>query len=206
MITFHASPAPRLYECVTFGVSRPDPSGEADVRHLKFVTTDRQRHTPFAFQIAFRAPRSATAHSINATMLAPSPRRSPTIPVRSARDYAGPRALLGSDYDWVKVRVDTSRPTHALLMIPRSTWLDIHFIHSRSRIEDAAAADRHPWWPARSSSSSISSTPCTNPHFIRGAHRTLSHLVIPSLPLHCSPPSRPPPAWDPSRVARTWSV
>ncbi len=82
-------------------------------------------------------------------------------------------------YDWRRVEARLNAVPNFLTEID---GLDIHFIHVRSPHKDALPMIVTHGWPARSSSSSRSSSRLSTPRRTEAAHRMHSTWWIPSLP------------------------
>jgi pimeloyl-ACP methyl ester carboxylesterase len=109
----------------------------------------------------------------------------------------------GTEYDW--------RPCEARLnalpnFITGIDGLDIHFIHVRSRHEDALPLIVTHGWPGSIIEQLKIIEPLTNPEAHGGPAADAFHLVIPSLPGHGFSAKPATTGWDPARVARAWVV
>lgn len=101
----------------------------------------------------------------------------------------------GKDYDWRKVETK-------LNAVPQFTTeidgLDIHFIHVRSKHENALPLIVTHGWPGSIIEQLKIIDPLTNPTAHGGSASDAFHLVIPSMPGYGFSASRLPPAGTPS--------
>jgi pimeloyl-ACP methyl ester carboxylesterase len=107
----------------------------------------------------------------------------------------------GTGYDW--------RKTEARLnALPQFTTnidgLDIHFIHVRSRHENALPLIVTHGWPGSVIEMLKVIEPLTNPTAHGGRAEDAFHLVIPSLPGYGFSGKPAGVGWDPGRIARAW--
>ena len=85
--------------------------------------------------------------------------------------------------------------------------LDIHFIHVRSKHENALPLIVTHGWPGSIIEQMKIIDPLTNPDGARRrAHRTPSIVVIPSMPGYGFSGKPTTTGWDPARIARAWDV
>jgi pimeloyl-ACP methyl ester carboxylesterase len=109
----------------------------------------------------------------------------------------------GTDYDW---RACEARLNALPQFITEIDGLDIHFIHVRSRHEDALPLIVTHGWPGSIIEQLKIIEPLTNPDAYGGSAADAFHLVIPSLPGHGFSAKPATTGWDPARVARAWVV
>ena len=106
-----------------------------------------------------------------------------------------------TDYDWRKVeRKLNSYPQ----FITEIDGLDIHFIHVRSRHEDAMPLIVTHGWPGSPIEQLKIIDPLTNPTAHGGSASDAFHVVIPSMPGYGFSGKPTTPGWDPARIARAW--
>jgi pimeloyl-ACP methyl ester carboxylesterase len=108
-----------------------------------------------------------------------------------------------TDYDW--------RPVEARLnalpqFITAIDGLDIHFIHVRSKHENALPLIVTHGWPGSIIEQMKIVEPLTNPTAHGASALDAFHLVIPSLPGHGFSGKPTTTGWDPIRIARVWPV
>jgi pimeloyl-ACP methyl ester carboxylesterase len=84
--------------------------------------------------------------------------------------------------------------------------LDIHFIHVRSRHEDALPLIVTHGWPGSIIEQLKIIEPLTDPTAHGANAADAFHLVIPSLPGHGFSGKPTSTGWDPPRIARAWAV
>jgi pimeloyl-ACP methyl ester carboxylesterase len=107
----------------------------------------------------------------------------------------------GTEYDWRKCEASLNDLPQ---FVTESDGLDIHFIHVRSRHEDALPLVVTHGWPGSVIEQMKIIGPLTDPTAHGGSAEDAFHLVIPSLPgygLSGKPTST---GWDPARTARAW--
>jgi pimeloyl-ACP methyl ester carboxylesterase len=109
----------------------------------------------------------------------------------------------GTGYDWRKCEGH-------LNALPNFTTgidgLDIHFIHVRSRHQDALPLIVTHGWPGSVIEQLKIIEPLTNPTAHGGSAADAFHVVIPSLPGHGFSAKPATTGWDPTRIARAWVV
>ena len=108
-----------------------------------------------------------------------------------------------TDYDWRKVE---SRLNGLPQFITEIDGLDIHFIHVRSKHEDALPLIVTHGWPGSVIEQLKIVEPLTNPTAHGGSASDAFHLVIPSLPGYGFSGKPTAPGWTPDRIARAWAT
>jgi pimeloyl-ACP methyl ester carboxylesterase len=108
-----------------------------------------------------------------------------------------------TDYDWRKCE---TRLNDLPQFITEIDGLDIHFIHVRSRHEDALPLIVTHGWPGSIIEQLKIIHPLTNPTAHGASPSDAFHLVIPSLPGHGFSGKPTSTGWDPVRIARAWVV
>ena len=106
-----------------------------------------------------------------------------------------------TDYDWRSCEKKLNSLPNFLTEID---GLDIHFIHVRSRHEDALPLIVTHGWPGSIIEQLKIIEPLTDPTSYGGTEADAFHLVIPSLPGHGFSGKPTATGWDPARVARAW--
>ena len=108
-----------------------------------------------------------------------------------------------SEYDWRKCEARLNE-------LPQFTTpidgLDIHFIHVRSRHENALPLIVTHGWPGSVVEQLKIIEPLTNPTAHGGSASDAFHLVIPSIPGFGFSEKPSTTGWDPARIARAWVV
>jgi pimeloyl-ACP methyl ester carboxylesterase len=107
------------------------------------------------------------------------------------------------DYDWRKVE---ARLNALPQFITRIDGVDIHFIHVRSKHENALPLIVTHGWPGSIIEQLKIIDPLTNPTAHGGTASDAFDLVIPSLPGHGFSGKPTELGWDPIRIARAWVV
>jgi pimeloyl-ACP methyl ester carboxylesterase len=106
-----------------------------------------------------------------------------------------------TDYDWRKVeRKLNSYPQ----FITEIDGLDVHFIHVRSKHEDAIPLIVTHGWPGSPIEQLKIIDPLTNPTAHGGNASDAFHVVIPSMAGYGFSGKPTTPGWDPARMARAW--
>ncbi len=109
----------------------------------------------------------------------------------------------GTDYDWGKCQAKLNELPNFTTEID---GLDIHFIHVRSKHEDALPLIVTHGWPGSVIEQLKIIDPLTNPTAYGASAADAFHLVIPSLPGHGFSAKPATTGWDPAHVARAWVV
>jgi pimeloyl-ACP methyl ester carboxylesterase len=109
----------------------------------------------------------------------------------------------GTEYDWRKVE---ARLTALPQFITEIDGLDIHFIHVRSKHENALPVIVTHGWPGSIIEQMKIIDPLTNPTAHGGDASDAFHVVIPSLPGYGYSGKPTNPGWGPERIAKAWTV
>jgi pimeloyl-ACP methyl ester carboxylesterase len=105
------------------------------------------------------------------------------------------------EYDWRKVE---ARLNALPQFITEIDGLDIHFIHVRSKHENALPLIVTHGWPGSIIEQMKIIDPLTNPTAHGGSASDAFHLVIPSMPGYGFSGKPTTTGWDPDRIARAW--
>jgi pimeloyl-ACP methyl ester carboxylesterase len=108
-----------------------------------------------------------------------------------------------TDYDWRKVEARLNALPQFMTEID---GLDIHFIHVRSKHENALPLIVTHGWPGSIIEQLKIIDPLTNPTAHGGSASDAFDVVIPSLPGYGFSGKPTTPGWDPIRIARAWTV
>jgi pimeloyl-ACP methyl ester carboxylesterase len=108
-----------------------------------------------------------------------------------------------TDYDWRKVE---ARLNALPQFVTEIAGLDVHFIHVRSRHEDALPLIVNHGWPGSVIEQLKIVGPLTDPTAHGGNASDAFHLVIPSMPGYGFSGKPTSPGWGPERMARAWDV
>src|SRR5215218_5977240 len=106
-----------------------------------------------------------------------------------------------TDYDWRKIEARMNALPQFMTEID---GLDIHFIHVRSRHEDAMPLIVTHGWPGSPIEQLKIIDPLTNPTAHGGSASDAFHVVIPSMAGYGFSGKPTTPGWDPARMARAW--
>ncbi|MHC5778973.1 epoxide hydrolase family protein [Nostoc sp.] len=108
-----------------------------------------------------------------------------------------------TDYDWRKVEAKLKALPQFITTID---GLDIHFIHVRSKHENALPLIVTHGWPGSIIEQLKIIDPLANPTAHGGKAEEAFDLVIPSLPGYGFSGKATTTGWDPARIARAWVV
>src|SRR3954468_15942265 len=108
-----------------------------------------------------------------------------------------------TDHDWRKVE---ARLNALPQFITNIDGLDIHFIHVRSKHENALPVIVTHGWPGSIIEQLKIIDPLTNPTAYGASASDAFDVVIPSLPGHGFSGKPTTTGWDPIRIARAWIV
>ncbi|MFJ2471387.1 epoxide hydrolase family protein [Streptomyces sp. NPDC087659] len=106
-----------------------------------------------------------------------------------------------TEYDWRTVETRLKALPHYITEID---GLDIHFIHVRSKHEDALPLIVTHGWPGSVIEQLKIIEPLTDPTAHGGAASDAFHLVIPSMPGYGFSGKPTTKGWGPDRIARAW--
>ena len=109
----------------------------------------------------------------------------------------------GTDYDWRKVEAKLKGYPHFITEID---GLDIHFMHVRSKHENALPLIVSHGWPGSVIEQLKIIEPLTNPTAHGASASDAFHLVIPSMPGYGFSGKPTTTGWGPERVARAWAA
>ena len=108
-----------------------------------------------------------------------------------------------ASHDWRKAE---ARLNAVPQFITDIDGLDIHFIHVRSKHENALPMIVTHGWPGSIIEQMKIIEPLTNPTAHGGSEADAFHLVIPSLPGYGFSGKPTAPGWNPPRIARAWAT
>ncbi|HUS09981.1 MAG TPA: alpha/beta fold hydrolase [Pyrinomonadaceae bacterium] len=108
-----------------------------------------------------------------------------------------------TDYDWRKIE---ARLNALPQFITEVDGLDIHFIHVRSKHENALPLIVTHGWPGSIIEQLKIIEPLTNPTAHGGTAEQAFHLVIPSMPGYGFSGKPTTSGWGPERIARAWAT
>ena len=108
-----------------------------------------------------------------------------------------------TEYDWRKVEARLNAVPNFITEID---GLDIHFIHVRSKHENALPVIVTHGWPGSIIEQLKLIEPLTNPTAHGGSAADAFHVVIPSIPGYGFSGKPTTTGWGPERIARAWDV
>jgi len=109
----------------------------------------------------------------------------------------------GNDYDWRRVE---DRLNAFPQFMTNIDGLDIHFIHARSKHDDALPLILTHGWPGSPIELLMAIGPLTDPEAHGGRAEDAFHVVIPSMPGYGFSGRPDTTGWDPDHIARAWAV
>jgi pimeloyl-ACP methyl ester carboxylesterase len=117
--------------------------------------------------------------------------------IQSLADY------WGTEYDWRKIEEKLNALPQFITEID---GLDIHFIHVRSKHENALPLIVTHGWPGSIIEQMKIIDPLVNPTAHGGSASDAFHVVIPSIPGYGFSGKPTSTGWDPDHIARAWVV
>jgi pimeloyl-ACP methyl ester carboxylesterase len=108
-----------------------------------------------------------------------------------------------TDYDWRKVEAKLNALPHFITTID---GLDIHFIHVRSKHENALPLIVTHGWPGSIIEQLKIIDPLTNPTAYGGKAEDAFHVIIPSMPGYGFSGKPTSTGWGVERMARAWDI
>jgi pimeloyl-ACP methyl ester carboxylesterase len=108
-----------------------------------------------------------------------------------------------TEHDWRKVEAKLKSYPH---FITEVDGLDIHFMHIRSKHDNALALIVTHGWPGSIIEQLKIIEPLTNPTAHGGSAADAFHLVIPSMPGYGFSGKPTTTGWGPERIARAWAT
>jgi pimeloyl-ACP methyl ester carboxylesterase len=108
-----------------------------------------------------------------------------------------------TEHDWRKVEAKLKSYPHFITEID---GLDIHFMHIRSKHDNALPLIVTHGWPGSIIEQLKIIEPLTNPTAHGGTAADAFHLVIPSMPGYGFSGKPATPGWGPERIARAWAT
>jgi pimeloyl-ACP methyl ester carboxylesterase len=108
-----------------------------------------------------------------------------------------------TEYDWRKIEAKLNAFPQFITAID---GLDIHFIHVRSKHENALPLIVTHGWPGSIIEQLKIIEPLTDPTAHGGTAADAFHVVIPSLPGYGFSGKPTAPGWTPARIARAWTA
>ena len=108
-----------------------------------------------------------------------------------------------TEYDWRKVEAKLNSYPNFITEID---GLDIHFIHVRSKHENALPLIVTHGWPGSVIEQLKIIDPLTNPTANGGSASDAFHVVIPSIPGYGFSGKPTSTGWEPARIARAWTT
>jgi pimeloyl-ACP methyl ester carboxylesterase len=170
-------------------------------KHSSEQIADKNAIRPFPKGNVPEAELTELRRRINATRW---PERETVTDATQGVQLATTQALASywaKEYDWRKVE---ARLNTLPQFITEIDGLDIHFIHVRSRHENALPLIVTHGWPGSIIEQMKIIDPLTNPTAHGGNASDAFHLVIPSMPGYGFSGKPTTPGWDEAHIARAW--
>lgn len=168
----------------------------------EYAGTDQAAIRPFHVNVP-EAELADLRRRIQATKF---PEREPVSDATQGVQLATVQALArywATDYDWHKCQARLNALPQFLTEID---GLDIHFIHVRSKHENALPLIVTHGWPGSVTEQLKIIDPLTNPTAHGGSASDAFHLVIPSMPGYGYSGKPTTTGWGPAHIARAWTV
>ena len=121
----------------------------------------------------------------------------------SSRRCRNSRSYWATEHDWRKIE---SKLNALPQFVTEIDGLDIHFIHVRSKHDNALPMIVTHGWPGSIIEQMKIIDPLTNPTAHGASASDAFHLVIPSLPGHGFSGKPTAPGWTPVSIARAWAT
>ncbi len=157
-----------------------------------------------AFRVNF--PDAAIADLLRRILATRWPERETVADTSQGVQLATMKALAsywGKEYDWRKVE---ARLNALPQFVTEIDGLDIHFIHVRSKHENALPLIVTHGWPGSIIEQLKIIEPLTNPTAHGASASDAFHLVIPSLPGYGFSGKPTAPGWNPISIAKAWTT
>src|SRR6202044_823072 len=122
------------------------------------------------------------------------------VPLATIQELA---RYWATDYDWRKIEAKLNALPQFITEID---GLDIHFIHVRSKHENALPLIVTHGWPGSIIEQLKIIDPLTNPTEHGASATDAFHVVIPSMPGYGFSGKPTTTGWDPAHIARAWTV
>ena len=164
--------------------------------------TDRTAIRPFRVDVP-QADLTELRRRIKSTRL---PEKEPVADMSQGVQLATVEKLArywASDYDWRKCEARINAFPNFITEID---GVDIHFIHARSKYENALPIIVTHGWPYSVGAMLKIIEPLTNPTAHGGTASDAFHVVIPSIPGYGYSGKPTSTGWGPERIARAWAV
>jgi pimeloyl-ACP methyl ester carboxylesterase len=182
--------------------SSPAKPKESTTAQLGTLPTDTKTIRPFRINVP-QAALDDLRHRITATRW---PEKETVTDQSQGVQFATMQKLArywATDYDWRKIETKLNALPQFITTID---GLDIHFIHVRSKHENALPLIVTHGWPGSIIEQLKIIEPLTNPTAHGGSAADAFDLVIPSLPGYGFSGKPTTIGWEPARIARAWVV
>jgi pimeloyl-ACP methyl ester carboxylesterase len=170
---------------------------------MEHTSTDKTAIRPFAVHAVSDTALADLRRRINATMW---PDRECVPDATQGVQLATTQKLArywANDYDWRKCEAKLKVLPH---FVTELDGLDIHFIHVRSKHENALPLIVTHGWPGSFIEQLKIIEPLTDPTAHGGSASDAFHVVIPSLPGYGWSAKPTAPGWNPVSIAKAWAT
>jgi pimeloyl-ACP methyl ester carboxylesterase len=170
------------------------------------METQTHETTPAVRPFRINVPEEALVELHRRVLATRWPERETVTDASQGVQLATTQALArywATDYDWRKCEAKLNALPQFMTEID---GLDMHFIHVRSKHEDALPLIVTHGWPGSVIEQLKIIDPLTNPTAHGASASDAFHLVIPSLPGYGFSGKPTTTGWDPIRIARAWTV
>jgi pimeloyl-ACP methyl ester carboxylesterase len=184
-------------------LSKEDTMTQTSTQEGSQQAADNNAIRPFQVDVVPEAELTELRRRINATRW---PERETVADASQGVQLATTQALArywATEYDWRKCESRLRALPHFMTEIDR---LDIHFIHVRSKHENALPLIVTHGWPGSIVEQLKIIEPLTDPTAHGGSASDAFHLVIPSMPGYGYSGRPTTTGWDPVHIARAWTV
>src|SRR5580658_3916638 len=173
------------------------------VQESSAIATDNSAIRPFPKVNFPEAELTELRRRINATKW---PEKETVLDATQGVQLATMQALArywATEYDWRKIEAKMNALPQFITEID---GLEIHFIHIRSKHENALPLIVTHGWPGSIIEQMKIIDPLTNPTAHGASESDAFHLVIPSMPGYGYSGKPTTAGWDPAHIARAWIV
>ena len=170
------------------------------------VTMEKPQSATAVRPFTFKAPEAELQDLRNRVSATRWPEKEPVADDSQGVQLATIQKLArywATEYDWRKVEAKLNSYPHFITEID---GLDIHFIHVRSKHENALPLIVTHGWPGSIIEQLKIIEPLTNPTAHGGSATDAFHVVIPSMPGYGFSGKPTTTGWGPERIARAWAT
>ena len=181
-------------------------TSDADTVVVAAAPATRQAQDPSIRPFTFHAPQAELDELRRRIAATRFPEKEPVADFSQGVPLATIQKLArywATDYDWRKVEAKLNSYPQFITEID---GLDIHFIHVRSKHENALPLIVTHGWPGSVIEQLKIIDPLVNPTAHGGKASDAFHVVVPSIPGYGFSGKPTETGWGPDRIARAWAV